>query len=132
MFQSTLILAPKSISSQIAKILRDFLWNGGKHGQNKIHLVKWEDLKCPMLEGGLQIRDPALANLAMTGKLIWQLFGDPKHPVSRIFNMKYLKRGTLRNISAVNTPSGSAIWNSCRKGFEFFCQQRFRIPSNGL
>ena len=85
-----------------------------------------------MLEGGLQIRDPALANLAMTGKLIWQLFGDPKHPISRIFNMKYLKRGTLRNISAVNTPSGSAIWNSCRKGFEFFCQQLFRIPGNGL
>ena len=64
-FHSTLLLAPKSISSQIAKILQDFLSNGGKHGQNKIHLVKWEDLKCPMSEGGLQIRDPALANLAV-------------------------------------------------------------------
>ena len=68
----------------------------------------------------------------MTGQLIWQLFDDPKHLVSRIFKMKYLKGGTLRNISAINMPSGSAIWNSCRKGFEFFCQQLFRIPGNGL
>ena len=94
--------------------------------------MKWEDLKCPMSEGGLQICDPALASLAMRGKLIWQLFDDPKDPVSRIFKMKYLKGGTLRNISTVNTPSGSTIWNSCRKGFEFFCQQLFRIPGNGL
>ena len=29
-FQSSLLLAPKSISTQIANILRDFLWSGGK------------------------------------------------------------------------------------------------------
>ena len=64
-----------------------------------------------MSEGDLQIRGPSLANLAMTGKLIWQLFDDPKHPVSRIFRMKYLKGGTLRNTFDVNIPLGSTIWN---------------------
>ena len=29
-FQYSLLLAPKSITSQISKLLRDFLWNGGK------------------------------------------------------------------------------------------------------
>ena len=60
----------------------------------------------PISEGGLQICDPGLANLAMTGKLIWKLFVDPKHHVSRIFRMKYLHSGPLRNISSTSTPSG--------------------------
>ena len=71
-----------------------------------------------------------LANLAMSGKLIWQLYVVSKHPVNRIFRMKYLKGGSLRNISSVNTPTGSAIWNSCIKGFVIFTQQLFRFISN--
>ena len=70
-FQSSLLLAPKSISVQIAKILRDFLWSGGKGNQNKTHLVKWETIKRPIIEGRLQIRYPELANLALGGKLVW-------------------------------------------------------------
>ena len=38
-FQSSMILAPKSITVQISNILGDLLWNGGKVSQNKIHLV---------------------------------------------------------------------------------------------
>ena len=34
-FQSTLLLAPKSISGKISKLLRDFLWSGGKGGQKR-------------------------------------------------------------------------------------------------
>ena len=44
-FQSSLLLAPKSILVQISKLLRGFIWNGGKGGQNKLHLVRWEVLK---------------------------------------------------------------------------------------
>ena len=47
-------------------------------------LVKWGIVKRPVLEGGLQIRDPGLVDLAMGGKLLWQLFFDKKHPVSQI------------------------------------------------
>ena len=97
-----------------------------------MHLVRWKVLKRPTLEGRLQIRDPGLANLAMTGKLIWQLFVDPKHPVSRIFKMKYLQGGSLRNISFANTLFGSAIWNSCRKGFEFFIKHLYRVLGNRM
>ena len=74
-----------------------------------MHLVSWEVLKRPILEGGLQIRDPGLANLAMSGKLILQLFMDKTCPVSNIFWMKYLKGGSLRNITSVNTPTGTVI-----------------------
>ena len=53
---------------QISKLLRDFLWRDGKGNQNRIHLVKWEIVKKPVLEGGLQIKDPGMFNLAMGGK----------------------------------------------------------------
>ena len=70
-FQSSLLLSPKYITSQISKLLRDFLWNGKNGNQNKMHLVSWDILKRPISEGGLQIHDPGLANLALGGKLIW-------------------------------------------------------------
>ena len=53
--------------TQISKILRDFLWNGGKGNQNKMHLVSWEILKRPLSEGDLQIHDPRLGNIALGG-----------------------------------------------------------------
>ena len=130
-FQSALLLAPKSILAQISKIMRDFLWLGGKGNHNKMHLVSWEVLKRPFSEGGLQIRDPRMTNLALSGKLIWQLFEDKHHLVSHIFRMKYLRGAPLRSISSANTPPGTTIWNSCRKSFGFFTQQLFRIPGNG-
>ena len=85
-----------------------------------MQLVSWEILKKTISEGGLQIWDPGLANLAMGGKLIWQLYADKNHPFSKIFRMKYLKGGSLRNITSSNTPTGTTIWNSCRKGIDKF------------
>ena len=76
---------------QISKLIRDFLWRGGKGNKTLLHLVKWDIVKRPVLEGGLQIRDPGLANLAMGRKLLWQLFSNKKLLVSQFFWNKYLK-----------------------------------------
>ena len=78
-----------------------------------MNLVNWETLKRPILAGGLQIRDPELANLALGGKLVWQLFLDKHHPVSMIFWKKYLKGGSIRNIKIDNIPIGTSVWNLC-------------------
>ena len=110
-FQSSLLLPPKSISVQIAKILRDFLSCGGKGNNKKINLVKWETIKRPITKGRLQIRDPELANLALGGKLVWQIFADKNHLVNKLFLMKYLKGGSLRTIKSEKLPTGTAIWN---------------------
>ena len=63
-YQSSLLMAPKAILDQISKLIRDILWSGGKGNQNRMHLVKWEIIKKPVLEGSLQIKDPRLSNLA--------------------------------------------------------------------
>ena len=96
-----------------------------------MHLVKWDIVKIPVLEGGLQIRGPGLANLAMGGKLLWQLFSNKKHPLSQFFWKKYHNGGTLRNIQMTNTLKGSITWNLCRRGLEFFNQHLYHIPGNG-
>ena len=97
----------------ISKLIRYFLWNGGKGNHNRLHLVNWEIVKIPVLEGGLQIRYLGLANFAMGGKFLWQLFSDRKHLISQVLLKKYLLRGTLRNLQALNIPKGSLTWNLC-------------------
>ena len=130
-FQSSLLLAPKSITSQISKILWDFLWNGGKGSQSKMHLVSWDTLKKPIFEGGLQIRDPRLSNLALGGKFLWQRYVDKHHLVGKIFRLKFLKEIPLRNLTSFSTPLGTTIWNLCWKGIDEFKQHLYRIPGNG-
>ena len=68
----------------ISKLIKDFLWRGGKGNQTRMHLVKWDVVKRLVIEGGLQIRDTGLVNIAMGGKLLWQLFSNRKHPASQI------------------------------------------------
>ena len=132
LFQSSLLFSPKSITTQISKLLRDFLWNGGKGNQNKLHLVGWETIKKPMSEGGLQIWDLGLANVALGGKIIWQMIVEKKHPVSKILQRKYIKGCSIRNLQSANTLPGTAIWNLCRKRIDHIHHQIYRIPGNGM
>jgi len=53
--------------------------------------------------------------MALGGKIIWQLYADKKHPVSKILWMKYLKGGSLRNLRTTSTPTGTTIWNLSRR-----------------
>ena len=70
-YQSFILLAPKSIVDQISNLIRDFLWQVSKGNQNRLHLVNWDTVKRPVIEGGLYIKDHGLFNLAMGGKLMW-------------------------------------------------------------
>eukprot|EP00253_Pinus_taeda_P021665 PITA_21665 len=130
-FQCSLLLAPKLITEQISKILRDFLGNGGKGNQRKLHLVRWNILNRPLQQGGLQIWDPGLANLTLGGKIIWQLYADKNHPVSKILLKKHLKGGSLRNLTTTSTPTGTTIWNLVRRSIDHIQQQLYKILGNG-
>ena len=94
-------------------------------------MVKWETIKRPIIEGGLQIRAPELAKLALGGKLVWQIFADKNHPVSKLFLMKYLKGGSLRTIKSGKLPTSIVIWNLCRKSINLIQQHVYRILGNG-
>jgi hypothetical protein len=56
-----------SVASRIEKLQRDFLW-GGMGEEFKYHLVSWEKVCTPILNGGLGIRNLVLFNRALLGK----------------------------------------------------------------
>eukprot|EP00253_Pinus_taeda_P034761 PITA_34761 len=130
-YQAAFLLAPKSVTDQISKNFREFLWKGGKGNQNKFHLVKWDVVKRPFSEGGLQIRDPALTNRALGGKIIWKLFKEPNHPVSKMLKTKHAHNIHLRNIQTAHPNQCSQAWKLCSKTTSFFMRSVYRIPRSG-
>ena len=69
-FQSAILVAPKGNLTKIKSLLRIFLWKGGKHNENMLHLISWGKRSKPIIEGGLQVRDLRFQNLAMGAKII--------------------------------------------------------------
>ena len=77
-YLSSMVLAPRNVIISICKEIRKFLWQGGKVQTKKFHLVKWETVKRPKLQGGLGIRDPELVCKALGAKLVWRLVSGKK------------------------------------------------------
>ena len=119
-FQASLLLAPRQIADQISCLTRNFLWSGGKGNSNRFHLVNWELVKRPFNEGGLQIRDPLHANLALGCKILWQLTSEPTHPISQILILKYLRNKSITTFNPASSPKGTLVWSLCCRGIEFF------------
>eukprot|EP00253_Pinus_taeda_P031968 PITA_31968 len=130
-FQASLLLAPRQIADQITCLIRNFLWSGGKGNSNRFHLVNWELVKRPIKEGGLQIRDPLQANLAMGCKILWQITSEPMHPNSQIFIHKYLRNRSITTFNPSSSPKGTLAWRLCCRGLEFFKTHLYKVPGNG-
>ena len=130
-FQASFLLALKSIMDQFSKLIKDFLWQGGKGNHRKFHLVKWDKVKLPLTDGGLQIRDPRLTKLSLGGKILWKLHTDSKHPVSKILRFKYMRGESLCSLQEINVQNRSVTWNLCRKSHDFFKSRLYRISGRG-
>eukprot|EP00253_Pinus_taeda_P024699 PITA_24699 len=131
MYQSAFLLAPKYVTDQIATLRRNFLWQGGKGNEKKLHLVKWDTVKRPIDEGGLQIRDPSFINKSLGDKLLWKIISDPSHPISIILQSKYSDKEAIRKMQIQSTAASLQVWRLCCKSSEFFKKHMYRIPGNG-
>ena len=97
LYQCSLLLAPIKIISQIERLLKAFLWNGGNKGEGKKYaLVSWNTIKLPRNEGGLQIRDLKSQNLAIGAKLLWNILDSKPTWCSRVLKNKYFPGDRLR------------------------------------
>ena len=130
-YQASFLLAPKSITGQLNKLLRDFLWHGGRGNQRKLHLVKWDTVKRPLSDGGLQIRDPGHVNTALRFKILWHMFNDPNHLACRSLRFEYLHGASLRHLKNVTNKRGTQLWDLCRRSIPFFLKYLYQIPGSG-
>ena len=72
-YHSSILLAPGLVIRKMEGLLRKFIWEGGKGNEKKLHLVSWNKIQNPHDEGGLQVRNLSIQNMALGAKLLWQI-----------------------------------------------------------
>ena len=71
LYQCSMLLALSKILTKIERMLKSFLWKGGKNnGGKKYALVSWQKIKLPWMQGGLQVKDLKYQNMALGAKLL--------------------------------------------------------------
>lgn len=131
-YQFAITLAPSSIHKHMELILRSFLWKGGKQETKKFSLVKWDKVTLPIEKGGLGIRVPRLANLAMGFKLIWRIITEQGTWWAEILKKKYLS-GSNSNILAdtIAERPCTPVWKMIKKALPLLKTCISKVPGNG-
>ena len=131
-FQCSVLLAPKTITNRINELLRRFLWEGGRNNEKKLHLVGWDKITRPKIEGGLQIRDVATQNLAMGGKILWNLITGRKTWSKQTLKKKYFTGDRQRCLERpTKLQKGSPVFSLCKRALPFFTPKLTWSPGNG-
>ena len=133
LYQSSLLLAPATVISQIEGLIRSFLWqNGNAGGGKKFALVSWKIIKLHRPEGGLSIRDLRSQKLAMGAKLLWNLIAPKPSWCSKVLKAKYFSGLRLRCLDGAHVnQKGSSIYNICLKALPQFKDELYWVPGNG-
>ena len=100
------------------KHMANFFWGDTIH-KRKYHMVSWPEVCHPKDQGGLEITNTKVFNIALMTKWIWRLFNDD--------NQNSLWRNLLRakypgadNIFMSNALGGSQFWRSLHKIKSYF------------
>lgn len=105
-------LLPKQVCNKIDSLTRGFIWANGNSNRGW-SMVKWDIMTSPRRFGGMGIRDTKMANIAMVGKLIWNLLHDKHKLWVQVLSHKYLANGSVWN--APHKANTSATWRSIAK-----------------
>eukprot|EP00253_Pinus_taeda_P019066 PITA_19066 len=132
LFQHSILLAPKTFLSKMDGLLRRFLWEGGKNNERRLHLVNWDTIKKPLIEGGLQMRDLAAQNLALGSKILWSIVAGKTSWSKKVLWKKYFQGQRLRCLDLPKKISkGSPISKLCIAALDNFSSNLYWIPGNG-
>ncbi|KAL8139423.1 LOW QUALITY PROTEIN: hypothetical protein V2J09_005444 [Rumex salicifolius] len=109
------IMLPASTLASLDKVAHNFIW-GSTTESRRQHLVAWNRVCRPKLEGGLGLRRAGVMNRALLGKLGWRVLKDKTSLWARVLREKY-KIGDVRDPLWLS-PKGrwSSTWRSISVG----------------
>ncbi|KAG2700502.1 hypothetical protein I3760_06G000400 [Carya illinoinensis] len=119
------------VANRIEKLFRDFLW-GGLGEENKIPLVNWKKVCCPLDVGGLGVRNFCSFNKALLGKWLWRFNKEEGALWRGVIARKY---GTDRGGCCTKVSRGTygvSLWRFLRKGWDDFVKQVYFVVGDGL
>jgi len=101
---------PRYVCDHLDKTVRSFIWKGSTN--KGMHMVGWEKITKSKKNGGLGVRTARKQNIALLGKLVWDMFKPSNHLWSQILSARYLQGS---NIFLTRNSKGSPIWNAIVK-----------------
>eukprot|EP00253_Pinus_taeda_P012579 PITA_12579 len=131
-YRFSLHQAPMTFHQKMERVLRHFLWQGGKTENFFFNLVSWKSVIQPNEKGGLGIRSPKMLNLALGAKIIWRLISGAIAWWKTALEAKYLSssRHQLLDTNIPNRES-TKIWKLCKKAIPFMTQNISKVPGEG-
>ena len=124
----SLFTIPSHVANKLEKIQRDFLW-----GDSKIHLVGWDKVCAPKVNGGLGIRKLTTFNKALLGKWLWRFGVEETRLWRRVVALKFGEEWGGWSSKLGRGVHGCGLWRSIRKGWEVFSKHiRFEVGVWGL
>lgn len=78
---------PQIVCDRLDGMARNFIW---ARGENRgMHMISWQKVSLPKRFGGLGIRQARLTNVAMLGKLVWELVHNSDKLWARLLMSRY-------------------------------------------
>jgi ribonuclease HI len=106
-------LIPRSISTSLDRIFKNFWWGFPIHKSRNLSLKSWNSICSPKDEGGLGFRKMHDFNLALIAKLGWKLLSNSDCLWVNQLQRKYIKYGDF--LSAPATHSSSWLWKGIQR-----------------
>lgn len=104
---------PQHVCDQLDRTVRSFIWSGKQ--QRGLHLINWKTVTKPRKWGGLSIRGARHQNVALLGKLVWDLLNQSSKLWVNILHAKYVKQN---NIFLSRKVKGSPVWRAIMKALD--------------
>jgi hypothetical protein len=131
-YQNSLLLAPGFIIQKMEAMQRSFLWEGGKQTGRRLHLISWEKISKPLLEGGLSFKKTQVQNLALGAKLLWHIVSGDLAWSKEALWKKYFRGARERCLeNPCREVKGSPLFSLCKKSMALFTPHLTWVPRSG-
>lgn len=111
-YEMQLSWLPQYLCDHLDRSIQKFIWKG--NNDKGMHMVHWDHITQPRSKGGLDVRRAREQNIALLGKLVWDIINSPDKLWVQVLQGTYLKG---RHFMDARESKGSYTWNSINKAY---------------